>query len=86
MRKGRIIMVIQVCIGSACHLKGSYEVISTMKKVIDERALQDQVELKSSFCLGNCSDAVSVKVNDDEVKSVVPEEAEHFLLEQLGLE
>lgn len=79
-------MVIQVCIGSACHLKGSYEVISTMKKVIDERALQDQVELKSSFCLGNCSDAVSVKVNDDEVNSVVPEEAEHFLLEQLGLE
>ncbi len=79
-------MVIQVCIGSACHLKGSYEVISTMKKVIDERALQERVELKSSFCLGNCSDAVSVKVNDDEVKSVVPEEAERFLLEQLGLE
>ncbi len=79
-------MVIQVCIGSACHLKGSYEVISTMKHVIDDRNLHDLVELKSSFCLGNCSDAVSVKVDEQDVASVVPEDAEKFLLEQLGLE
>lgn len=79
-------MVIQVCIGSACHLKGSYEVIKTMQRVIDEDGLQNKVTLKSSFCLGKCSDAVSVQVNDDPVQSLVPTEAEAFLKGCLGLE
>jgi len=78
-------MVIQVCIGSACHLKGSYEVIKIMKRTIDEERLDNKVTLKSSFCLGKCSDAVSIKVDDSEVDSVTPEEAESFLLRQLEM-
>jgi len=72
-------MVIQVCIGSACHLKGSYEVIKTMQRVIEEEDLGTLITLKSSFCLGQCSDAVSVKVDEAPVESVTPEEAEAFL-------
>lgn len=79
-------MIIQVCIGSACHLKGSYDVIKTMQRVIDEDGLKDKVTLKSSFCLGQCSDAVSVKVDDGPVDSVVPTDAESFLKSHLGLE
>ncbi len=77
-------MVVQVCIGSACHLKGSYEVINTMKRIIKEEKLEDKITLKSSFCLGKCSHAVSVKVDDAEVDSITPEQAEGFLLNQLG--
>ncbi len=70
-------MDIYICVGSACHLKGSYEVIKKFQKVI-ERNPNCHITLKSSFCLGECSDLVSVKVNDI-VYSISPESAENFL-------
>jgi len=79
-------MVVQVCIGSACHLKGSYDVIKNMQKFIEQEQLGSEVTLKSSFCLGECSDAVSVKVNDAPVQSITPGAVEVFLKEQLGME
>ncbi len=39
-------MIVQVCIGSACHLKGSYDVIKTMQRVIEEDDLKNKVILK----------------------------------------
>jgi len=66
-------MIIQICIGSACHLKGSYDVINTFKTIIEEKNLEDKLELKSSFCLGKCSEAVSIKINDGEIISMSPD-------------
>ncbi|BES64145.1 NAD(P)H-dependent oxidoreductase subunit E [Gottschalkiaceae bacterium SANA] len=71
-------MVVQVCIGSACHLKGSYEVIQQLKGKIAEGSLEDQVLLKSSFCLGQCAQAVSVKIDDEPVYSVSPDTVDEF--------
>lgn len=56
---------ISVCIGSACHLKGSPGVISEMQRLIKERGLDERVELKASFCLGNCMNGVCVKLNGE---------------------
>ncbi len=79
-------MIIQVCIGSACHIKGSYDVIETLKKKIEEHSLEYKVELKASFCMGKCSNGVSVKVNDT-YTSVLPEEIcdffDNVILEKL---
>lgn len=74
-------MEIKVCIGSACHLKGSYEVIKTFKSYIAKNALEDTIELKSSFCLGRCSEAVSVQTDSGEMFSVSPETAQTFIEE-----
>jgi len=71
-------MVVQVCIGSACHLKGSYDVIQKLKAQIAENGLEEQVLLKSSFCLGQCAQAVSVKIDDEPVYSVSPDTVEDF--------
>ncbi|MCT4631142.1 MAG: (2Fe-2S) ferredoxin domain-containing protein [Firmicutes bacterium] len=76
-------MVIEICIGSACHVKGSYEVINTFKRLVEENGLKDRVELKSSFCLGNCSDGPSVRINNEHVISVFPEEAEKVFFKYL---
>ncbi len=59
-------IVLQVCIGSACHLKGSYNVISAFQQEVEERGLSDKVEIKAVFCLGKCTEAVSVKIGDEE--------------------
>lgn len=70
---------INVCIGSACHIKGSYNVINKFLSIVEERGLQDQVVVKAAFCLGECTKAVSVKVDQGKVHSVKEEEVEVFI-------
>jgi len=57
-------MEINVCIGSACHLKGSYDVIKEFQKVLKEYNLEDKIILKGAFCLNHCTEAVSTKVDN----------------------
>ncbi len=54
---------IELCIGSSCHVRGSFDVVEAFKKIIAERGLEDEVHLKGSFCMNACSDKVSVRHN-----------------------
>lgn len=76
-------MVINVCVGSSCHLKGSYDVLQTIKRLIEENNLGSKIELKASFCLGNCSNGVSVTVDDELLSNVAPETVEQIFNEQI---
>lgn len=71
-------ITITVCIGSSCHLKSSYDVVNEFQKLIEDKNLTEKIEVKASFCLGNCVGAVCVKVNDSKVMSVKKGEAENF--------
>lgn len=71
-------VTINVCIGSACHLKGSYNVINKLQEMIKENEVQNDVLVKAAFCLGECTQAVSVKVNDEKIYSVSEENVEDF--------
>ena len=55
-------MKVTICIGSACHLKGSREIISKLQKLVDENGLSDKVDLNGAFCSGNCDHGVCVTV------------------------
>ena len=57
-------MKISVCVGSSCHLKGSYAVITKFKQLIAANGLENEIELSASFCLGRCATGVTVKVDD----------------------
>lgn len=76
-------ITINVCIGSACHLKGSHAVIKGLQRLIAEMELDEKVELKAAFCLGNCTKAVSVKVDDNDIVSVNESNLEEFFNEQV---
>lgn len=76
-------MVVQICIGSACHLKGSYQVIQTLKQLVESGGLEDTVILKSSFCLGACSGGVSIKIDDLPVESLLPDQTLQFFEERI---
>ena len=58
-------MNICVCVGSSCHLKGSYDVIQMMKETLEKNNLTDKVNLSAAFCLGKCTHGVSVKIDDE---------------------
>lgn len=75
-------MKVVICIGSACHLKGSRQVVEQLRGLIDEYALGDQVELGGVFCLGKCQEGVCVSV-DDKFYSVTPETARTFFMNEV---
>ncbi|MDD2396562.1 MAG: NAD(P)H-dependent oxidoreductase subunit E [Tissierellia bacterium] len=68
---------LKVCVGSACHLKGSYEVIDAFKCLIRNRNVSNKVEIKAAFCLGHCTEAVSVSL-DGIIYSVTTDNAVEF--------
>lgn len=70
-------MRVTICIGSACHLKGSREIIAQLQALVKENQLEDKVDLNGSFCCGNCVSGVCVTV-DGELHSIMPEETKEF--------
>ena len=70
-------MTITICMGSSCHLKGSRTIIQKLEELITEHQLNDKIELNGSFCMGECSNGVCVKIND-ELFSVSPETVNTF--------
>ena len=71
-------MNIYVCVGSSCHLKGSYDVIQLMKQELAVHHLEDKVNLSAAFCLGKCKDGVSVKINDEIICGVSKDNFNEF--------
>ena len=59
-------LVVQICVGSSCHIKGSQEIVSLMQKAVEEYQLDGDVVLVGSFCVGKCNrEGVTVQINDD---------------------
>ncbi|MGI6128746.1 MAG: (2Fe-2S) ferredoxin domain-containing protein [bacterium] len=61
---------ISVCVGSACHLKGSSEVIRILRDLIANYGLEEQVSLEGSFCQDHCTEGVVVRVGDELITGV----------------
>ena len=71
---------LRVCIGSSCHLKGSYNVIQAFQQLIEAHDLQDKLEMKATFCMKQCQRGVCVGFGD-EIYSVSPETAKQFFMD-----
>ena len=75
-------MIIQVCIGSSCHVRGSYKVLEAIKDQVEKHDLQHTVNVQIAFCLGVCTsgdthaEGVAIKVDEDLIAGVTPENAE----------
>ncbi len=77
-------MVVQVCIGSSCHLKGSYEIVRLLETALKEHKLTDKVTLSGSFCMGKCNrEGVSVSVDDEVFTGITPDGFTPFFEQQI---
>ncbi len=55
---------VNVCIGTACHLRGSYNVVQAFQQQIEQNSLHEKVDFKTSFCMREChGQGVAVSVN-----------------------
>lgn len=77
-------MVVKICVGSSCHLKGSADIIELLQKEITKRGLEKQIELTGSFCLGTCNRiGVTVQVDDVVHTGVIKETFDTFFEENI---
>ena len=77
-------MIIQVCVGSSCHLKGSPEIVELPQKAVEEYHLEDEVTLAGSFCIGKCNRVgVTIQVDDDIHVGITKENFKEFLQENI---
>ena len=72
-------LIIQICVGSSCHIKGSEMIIELFENAIKEHHIEDDVVLTGSFCIGKCNSVgVTVQVNDDIHVGITPENFREF--------
>ena len=74
---------VTVCVGSSCHLKGSYQVLKTYTELIEKNGLKDAVHLKASFCMGRCLGGIAVTVDGEPVEGVGFSNAEASFYEHI---
>ncbi len=77
-------LIIQICVGSSCHIKGSADIVELLQKAVEEYHLEDDVTLVGSFCIGKCNRVgVTVQVNDDVHVGVTKENFKEFFSEHI---
>ncbi|MCI9283331.1 MAG: (2Fe-2S) ferredoxin domain-containing protein [Lachnospiraceae bacterium] len=75
-------MRVSICIGSACHLRGSREIIQKLQTLVKANNISDKVDLNGAFCSGNCVNGVCVTI-DGELFSLSPETTEEFFNKEI---
>ncbi len=72
-------MIVQICVGSSCHLKGSEQIVELMQNAVANNHLETEITLAGSFCTGRCNRVgVTVIVDDDTFTGVTPENFNEF--------
>lgn len=77
-------MIVQICVGSSCHLKGSPEIVALLQKAVEDYGLQDEVALAGSFCIGKCNRVgVTVQVDDEVFVGITKENFKEFFKDNI---
>lgn len=74
---------VKVCVGSSCHMRGSYQVIKTFQELVARNNLKDEVAIKAAFCMGRCLQGISVLVDEEPVQNVGFQNAEQVFYESI---
>lgn len=72
-------IVVEICIGSSCFIRGSEELVQKFQKAVEERHLDNEIVLTGSFCSGKCNrEGVTIAVDGKQYTGVTPESFETF--------
>jgi NADH:ubiquinone oxidoreductase subunit E len=77
-------IIISICIGSACHLKGAERIVALFQEAVEKNHLEDQIALTGSFCTGRCNRVgVTITVDDDVYTGITPESFDEFFRDKV---
>ncbi len=75
--------VLYLCMGSACHQKGVYEVLPKLQRLISDNKLDVTVDLKGAFCLGPCTDGIIMRYRDITFLKISPDNIEKKFYDEI---
>ena len=77
-------VIVRVCVGSSCHLKGSAKIIELLEKAVSDNHIESEITLAGSFCIGKCNRVgVTVQVDDDIYTGITVENFREFFSEKV---
>lgn len=76
-------ITVTICVGSSCSVRGSDEFADALERLIERRGLADRVRLVGAFCMEQCSNGISVKVEDQQYREIHCLEAERFFEKEI---
>ncbi len=77
-------LIVQICVGSSCYLKGSQEIVEKFEKAVKDHKLEDKVVLSGSFCTGSCNrEGVTIHIDDKVFTKIKPENFDSFFEENV---
>lgn len=77
-------IIVQICVGSSCHLKGSAQIVELFQKALADNQIEDEVTLAGSFCIGKCNrEGVTIQVDEDIHTGITVENFREFFSENI---
>ena len=74
---------VRVCVGTSCHLNGSYNVVQDLQQLIEQYSLHEQLNFEAIFCMKQCqAKGVSIKVDNEEFR-IEPNQVKEFFVEKI---
>lgn len=76
---------VEICIGSACYVKGSSQVVNDLNAVIKEHGWEDKIAVKGSFCMKACQNHIGlgIRINGRQIEQVTAQNAREILEREL---
>jgi NADH-quinone oxidoreductase subunit G len=59
---------VSICIGTACHLRGAQTILQQVLQYVADSELDEQFDINATFCMENCENGPSVRVNGHLIK------------------
>lgn len=75
---------VSVCVGTSCMVRGSQQLLHQLIGRIEERGLQNAVDVRATFCFEQCDRGPTISVGDRVIEKCTFEKACQALEEQLG--
>lgn len=66
---------VEVCVGTCCFQRGSYETMQRLNRLLQANALENTVELKATFCFESCGQGPNIAVNGKLIENATPNRA-----------
>lgn len=71
-------ITLEVCVGTCCFKKGSYETMEKMVEIIKEKNLAEKIAVKGKFCFENCGVGPNLAVNGKLVSNATSDKAKEI--------
>ena len=77
---------VEICIGSACYVKGSSQVVNDLNELIKEKGWEEKVALKGSFCMKACQNHIGlgIRINGKQIEQVTAQNAREILEREIS--